>query len=211
MVQGELFRESERIAETSLPKRSALAAYTISISGDKALIGFLVLSVLSILLYCFGVEQGKRSVEKHFESTLPSHGQILGDTQKERAKNPILDTNSTSQDLVVLEAESNSNAVSEENVKLQPEPAQTHSTLSNKLPRDGQYTLQLVTYTNELLAKKEVDHLAKIGHESFVIPSGRFFQVCVNYYPSKSAARFALNGLHIEGRYPGAYIRPVVR
>ena len=103
-------------------------------------------------------------MEKHFESTLPSHGQILGDTQKERAKNPILDTNSTSQDLVVLEAEPNSNAVSEENVKLQPELAQTHSTLSNKLPRDGQYTLQLVTYTNELLAKKEVDHLYVESH-----------------------------------------------
>ena len=77
--------------------------------------------------------------------------------------------------------------------------------------RKSDYTVQLVTYTTEALAIREVNRLKSSGYEGFVIPSGTYYQVCADYFASKLKARSVLERFRASGRYPGAYIRPVVR
>lgn len=54
--------------------------------------------------------------------------------------------------------------------------------------KSGNFTIQLVTHINENVAKKEMLALKNKGYKPFVIPSGKYIQVCVGNYPEKEDA-----------------------
>lgn len=82
------------------------------------------------------------------------------------------------------------------------------------LPGGKSFTIQLVTYKNEKLARREADNLTAKGHRAFVIPSGKYFQVCIETFEEKAQASRKLSELQADGYqklYQGAFVRPVAR
>jgi cell division septation protein DedD len=79
------------------------------------------------------------------------------------------------------------------------------------LKKLGKFTVQLVTYNDKTQAENEISRLKSKGYEGFIIPSGHYYQVCASYFDTKSNARSQLEELKQTGRYPDAYIRPVIR
>jgi hypothetical protein len=78
-------------------------------------------------------------------------------------------------------------------------------------PRKG-FTIQVITYTGAQKAQQEVQKLIQKGHSAFVIPSGKYFQVCIESFGDKKAAMQKLTKLRTDGyhkTYPGAFVRPV--
>lgn len=76
--------------------------------------------------------------------------------------------------------------------------------------REG-YTIQLITYISERLANEEVAKLSKKGLQAFVVPSGKYYQVCLQTFKDKKAAVQKLAELKktqaYKTSYPGAYIK----
>lgn len=77
-------------------------------------------------------------------------------------------------------------------------------------PAVGKYTIQVITFTSQSRAEEEVRKLKEKGYPSFIIPGGRFFQVCVDRFETLNEARQKLFLLKEEGFAPrDAYIRPL--
>jgi len=213
MVQGELFREEQSDDLRTSDGGSFFSRYKMTLKLDQVLIGSISVLVLFILTYSFGVERGKRSIESKLDSLIPSYGEILKTKvvlENVIAKNDV----GGAQEEMVLLVGVDTVAVSKGS------EADKHETSdgseANVLPsadhkHKSDFTVQLVTYNSRDLAALEVNRLRLKGYEGFVIPSGQYFQVCVDYFSSRSKANSHLERFRSGGRYPDAYIRPVVR
>lgn len=219
MVQGELFREessSDRINHFGIDaKNSFLSHYRLTVSLDKLFLVLITIVVIFVLTYSFGVERGKRVMEKRLETLFPTHSETVATAPY----SGDVEESMTFEKTVLLVNDEESKA-KEEAVEPIVEPViqpllQSTGTKrvspSRDLTREGKYTVQLVTYVDQRLAEQEVTRLKSKGHGGFIIPSGRYFQVCVNYFENLSKARSLLKQLRENGRYPDAYVRPVVR
>jgi len=98
----------------------------------------------------------------------------------------------------------------------QAEDAQSPEVSTPKAPEtaksDGRFTIQLITYVTQARADKEVKSLTEKGHRAFIIPSGKYFQVCVDRFGHKQDASLHLGTLNRRGyakHYEGAYVRMV--
>ena len=207
MVQGELFREEHQAYHVghfdARAKKSFLSRYQITVSLDQLLLVLIGVTVVFSLTYSFGVERGKRAMEKRLESLIPLHSEVIP-AQTETTE--IL-PNPPKEEAVLL--------VNQKDEKGVP-AVKSIEAPKNPLPavdarKQGNYTIQLVTYMSEDLAAREIDHLKSKGYEGFVIPSGSYFQVCANYFNDRSKAKTSLKQLLELGRYPGAFVRPVIR
>jgi hypothetical protein len=229
MVQGELFREENStsglsgFAET---RKSFLSRHQVALTLDKALVVSIAFVIMFALTYSFGVERGKRAVEKNFESLLPDHVDTVSFNLGAKKK----PDRATKKDETVILVNQSPTPVSED-ISIESRIPQTAQALSDDLmqtvqevkrtpdvafptvdlTRKGSYTIQLVTYADEKLAVREIDHLKTKGLAAFVIPSGRYYQVCAHYFEDKTTAKSFLKQFSDISRYPGAYIRPVIR
>ncbi len=80
-----------------------------------------------------------------------------------------------------------------------------------EVPKQG-FTIQVVTYAGAQKAQQEVQKLIQKGHSAFVIPSGKYYQVCIESFGDKKTAAQKLTKLRTDGyqkTYPGAFVRPV--
>lgn len=217
MVQGELFREEAQESHFSgfsgSAKKSFLSRYELSITLDKLLLGVVALLVIFVLSYSFGVERGKRIMEKRLETLIPKHSEVLAtvteaaDEHQKSAQETVLII-----DQPTLKAQEMPASVTAPVTPKNAEPQKPASLLPPPdLSKGRTYTIQLVTYMDEKKTAIEVNRLKAKGHEGFVIPSGPYFQVCVNYFESHSKALSWIKQFRDAGRYPGAYVRPIVR
>jgi len=72
------------------------------------------------------------------------------------------------------------------------------------------YTIQMVTYTSRKLAEEAVEKLAKKGRRAFIVPSGKFMQVCVEAFESRDQASMILREFKSSRLVPpDAYVRPI--
>ena len=220
MVQGELFREEGTVSNLSGSgfdrKKSLLSRFQLTISFDKFLIGLIGLTVVFVLTYSFGVEHGKRVMEKQIQTMFPAQTNPISTATQSAAEDHSAQPVQKKTVLLVGEPVSSEEQAAQEVVsepaKAPPlAPERTVPSLPMAVLSKGRYTVQLVTYNNEQLAEREVRRLVSKGHEGFVIPSGSHFQVCVNYFETRTKAVYFLNRFPDSARYPDAYIRPVVR
>ena len=239
MVQGELFTDQNSasgLGGLDRARKPFLSRHQVALGLDKLLLIFIAFVVMFALTYSFGVERGKRAVEKNFESLLPEHTDTVSIHVGASDS-----TQPAAGDETVILVNQNQNQLSvSENTPISPEANASNllssSTLSEEvsqglnqatLPADsaapkpafpivdstkkGSYTIQLVTYGDEKQAVHEIDLLKAKGHAGFVIPSGSYYQVCANYFEDKAKAKSFLKQFSEISRYPGAYIRPVIR
>jgi len=72
------------------------------------------------------------------------------------------------------------------------------------------FTIQLVTYQSEKRTREKVDFLNRNGHQTFMLPKGKYFLVCFGVYADKKEAaqklaEFKKSSLGKE--YKDAYLR----
>ncbi|MBI4368117.1 MAG: SPOR domain-containing protein [Candidatus Omnitrophica bacterium] len=216
MVQGELFREEGSSysfnAIDSGKGKSFLRRHQITLTLDQLLLASLACVVAVALVYCFGVERGKRTMEKQVQNLVSERSETIPASEtpiavRGRQMEAVLMVN---QEPAAESKVMTPQAETSQEVTIHV-PKQTQGFPLVDLSNSERYTVQLVTYVDEKMASREIDRLKAKGHNGFVIPSGRYFQVCANYFESTRQAKDFLKQLRETGRYPDAYIRPVVR
>lgn len=209
MVQGELFREEDNRLEAASENKSFLSRTRVSFTLDKGLFGLIGLMAIFVLTYSFGVEQGKRAME--FQSKTLTSMPAQASPQKTLQSAP-----GDPQEGIVLMVDQTKGITSQARAT-EPE---ANEPVSREIPAKlaaaksvpgGSYTVQLVTYKLEAQAQREIERLKTSGRNGFVIPSGRYYQVCADRFQTRGEAASALKRLRLENRYHDAFVRPVVR
>jgi cell division septation protein DedD len=73
------------------------------------------------------------------------------------------------------------------------------------------WTIQLITYVGQVKANEEVKKLKAKGWDAFVIPSGKYAQLCVGKFNTKNEAERFMSEVRGLKTYSGAYVRRVKR
>ena len=220
MVQGELFVENpSSIRESEKTVNAFFSKLHLSLSFDRLLIITICSVVLFVFTYAFGVERGKRHMERRLASLISTQSDTVvtaadSDSKEDRSKPSDLKLIKAS-DKAEVSASFVGPTAKKENQKGSPisDEAVSASQLFPvaDLSRKSDYTVQLVTYKAKELAAREINRLKSSGHDGFVIPSGDYFQVCTNYFNNRGEAKAFLGRLRSSGRYPDAFVRSVVR
>ena len=205
-MQSDLFDVSREIPiAQSAPKVSFLERTRISLRLDHFVLSMIVMMVFYVFIFSFGVEKGKRFA--------------MAELRAERDKRQYVTEELTKK---VFEArEANQTAI--QPGKIQPAaiaaiaPTETVTTSSAPsaestmiIAAQGKYTIQVITYTSGKQAEEKIKLLMEKGRKGFVIPSGKYKQVCVDGFQTKANASEALRQLQSEGLVPrDAYVRPM--
>ena len=188
---------TENTADT---KVSCLEKTFITLRLDQTIGLALVLLVIYVLTFSWGVEKGKRASHES-PAVRPASAEVLS---------PVVAPAVVATVSRNLPAESVISVVPQE----VPIPvAELPKPVAKVAPRpDGKFTIQHVTYMTQSAAEREIQKLAQKGYSSFVIPSGKHLQVCIAAFQSRQDATKILKQLRTQGLVSGdAYVRPMVR
>ena len=204
-MQRDLFRDL-RAEETELNEPlpvsqmqpSFFERVRIVLTLDKIILWSLLNLTAMVFIYSAGIEHGIKSSRqanpsdvKVSEALISVKDQTVESSVKPEASTP---ENKSQEPSAVTDA----SAAAENMVAL----------------KTGTYTIQLATYRRKDQAETEVVRLKKKGHDAFIIPSGKFFQVCVEKFEKRPEAFQKLLELRSGGLdrvYHGAYVRPMAK
>jgi len=205
-MQQDLF-DSGFISSSSsmrLRKTDFLGRFRVSLRLDQVLMGLIVMLFFCVVIFSFGVEKGKRDAKEEIAAERAKRGNILQAFRVKRfiGVDPILEasqirsTPQKMQEVVHRRAEA-----------LQ---AKVLETTEAPKPISGNYTIQMITYVTESAANRQLHALSKRGYQGFVIPSGKYLQICVNSFDSRQKAAQTLISLRNLGIVPqDAYVRTI--
>lgn len=184
--------------DSTVPKSSYLEKTFLTLRLDQTIGLTLVLLVIYVLSFSWGVEKGKKSLENQGVRSVPV--EVLS---------PVVP-----QAVVASVVKTPSIAVNDEPVP--KEIPATVAEVSKPAPKvirpEGKYTIQHVTYITQAAADREIQKLAQKGYTSFVIPSGKHLQVCIAAFETRQNASKTLRQLRTQGLVSNdAYVRPMVR
>lgn len=215
-MQRDLFKdfqvEEEKKKIEPLPPQetrpSLFERVGIHLTLDQLILWVLINITSFVFIYSLGVEQGMKLLKRG--SSIDQSERVLLTAGEET---PTTFQNTRTDELPVA-VEADHQVVPDQEsvpelVKVQPT---TLIPVAEQNRKGRSFTIQLVTYRSETQAKREIEKLTQKGHEAFVIPSGKFFQVCVDRFEGKDQAFRKLLVLRTEGYhqiYHGAYVRPV--
>ena len=204
-MQRDLFRDLKaEEAETNEPvpvnqmQPSFFERVRIVLTLDKIILWALLNITAMVFIYSAGIEHGIKSSRQANPSDVKvSETQLsVKDQTVEASVKPEVST---------LENKSQVPSAATDIAV----PAETTVAL-----KTGTYTIQLATYRRKDQAETEVLRLKKKGHDAFIIPSGKFFQVCVEKFEKRPEAFQKLLELKSGGLdrvYQGAYVRPLAK
>ena len=181
--------------ESPVTKTSFLEKKFITLRIDQTIGLTLVLLVIYVLTFSWGVEKGKQS--SHESQTIRS-----------------VVFESPSPAVVASVAKTSSMVTRDESVprEIPITVAELPKPVAKVAKPDGKFTIQHVTYITQSAADREIQKLAQRGYSSFVIPSGKHLQVCIAAFQSRQDASQLLKQLRAQGLVSGdAYVRPMVR
>lgn len=103
-----------------------------------------------------------------------------------------------------------------ESSPIPPAPAAPHVEVQDFTvrPSDNFFTIQLVTYKTSQAAHQEATKWKEKGFRSFIIPSGKYYQVCIDLFekmPEAHEKLMDLKGTDLGRLYQDAFVRPVRR
>ncbi len=194
--QLELF-DVQGSSTSSSHRKETWAGWSLHLRYDQLLLGSIASLIGLTVIFAFGVERGKQLVrsERVLLARLPSQDAqapaATPMTLPERpvaaipAKPVVAATPSTQQLLV---------------------PAQPVLSKPSSSPTlTSRYAIQVVTYSQPHLAKKELDRLQAIGERAFLVTRQGHTVVYVGPFPSKSNASQKLTQL--KGRYQDCFLK----
>jgi cell division septation protein DedD len=186
--------------DSTASKISCLERNFITLRLDQTIGLALVLLVIYVLTFSWGVEKGKKSSRE-------SHGVRSASAAVLPSVVAPVAVATVSRNLPVESVEASIPKEVLIPVAELPKP------VAKVAPRpDGKFTIQHVTYMTQSAAEREIQKLAQRGYSSFVIPSGKHLQVCIAAFQSRQDASKILKQLRTQGLVSGdAYVRPMVR
>jgi cell division septation protein DedD len=201
-MQQDLFHVPGQIAAKEEPQTWAfLERYRLTLRLDQALVAMIVLIMAYVLIFSFGVENGKRFAFEEIKAERAKRDQMVSELREKLEGKPIAEpAEETTEPHVSAPVE----AVEE--TEISQEPSTTEKAEAAKPA--GKFTIQLVTYTMKSQAELTVKTLAEKGVEAFVVPSGKYWMVCVNRFESQKLAQDFLTQLKSQGIAPAdAFVR----
>ena len=210
-MQGDLFHIPVHATSFNPSQTSFLERFRVSLRMDHLIVLLIIQVVIFVIVFSAGVEKGKRSLAV---SSIPQSVQAAADV-------PVLP-----QPIAVTESKPAIEAVMPLPVAAEVQPAIkvkqpipdsdisiteiSDQKLKAITPErlDGKYTIQLVTYKSDSQAQKQIEFLEVKGYRGFVVPSGDYYQVCINAFESKQSALSQLQNLQLQKLAPNdAYVR----
>lgn len=194
-MQGELFSIKTAGSIDDSSKLNAaqpnwLDRFQFTLRLDHMAVAAITALVLYVLVFSFGVEKGKRIAVKEIRAERIKQRQIAQELLKSQV------TATVSSPVI--------SAVHEPARPPVPQSVEPGTALNAK------YTIQMITFTNRTRAEEEVKKLKEKGFQGFIIPGGKFFQVCVDAFEKMNDAKAKLLRLKQDGFAPqDAYIRPL--
>ncbi len=198
--------EEERVKKVPDPK-----VLSHNLDFRNYAIGISVVGVVIIILvYSYGVYSGSRS-----KKPVPAEISVASPVQQvsNADQNAMLLENvekmmqlPLSQERPVIKPEVNAQVES----TIKPEETGTPN-IETPAPKDF-YTIQLVAYEQESMAKLEARKLLAQGYKPLILRSSNFFKVCIGKFPIKEQAELELQRIKttFDGRtYYDAFIRLV--
>lgn len=213
MSQQDLFDFSSRGADiprasVEAPAKTAfsfLEQTRVSLRLDHLLTLSIALMVGMALIYAGGIEKGKRSGWNLNTSTHSK--QEIQTVKSFPSEIKVTDTSAVSVPEMAMGEVLSASSVSRSTYSKTESLISTKKTTSTP---DGSFTIQLATYRAESIAQKRIEALTSQGLEGFLIPSGSYYQVCVNGFSKKIEATQSLTRLKSKGIAPrDAYVRMI--
>lgn len=204
-------------------KESFSERMKVTLRLDQIIVGMISLLVIYVLVFSFGVEKGKRFALAELKAE-----RLKRQTMVQELGQKILEMKG--QEMTQLQAVNAAHLQSRQAAILGTRPAVTQvqsmtpvvttatpvaTTVSATAPGtpasaalSSGFTVQTVTFNSKAQAEKSIQTLASKGQEAFLIPSGRFFQVCLGKFASKQEATAKMAQLKASGVAPkDAFIR----
>jgi SPOR domain len=184
--------------DSTVRKASCLEKTFITLRLDQTIGLALVLLVIYVLSFSWGVENGKKSSEIQGVRPVPAEVLSPGDSQA----------------VVASVSKAPLSAVIEQSVptEVPVTVAELPKPVAKVVKPDGKYTIQHVTYITQAAADREIQKLAQKGYKAFVIPSGKHLQVCIEAFMMRQDASKVLKQLRAQGLASSdAYVRPMAR
>ena len=200
--QHELFEEFAQdepknrrlLKDTSNSKR-----IKIHLSPDKIVIAAIVLLFFLVLAFSLGVERGKKIASNRIppESTEAQNDEKMSSDQAAAPaeKTAALEVENTN--MIIAQAES------------ETEPAEKDASESGQnvsaAAQSAKYTVQVIAYTNQSRAERELEKLKKSGYEAFIISGNKYHIICIGRYPSRQEAKKACS--KFDEMYKGCFVK----
>ncbi len=175
-------------------KKNILEKNILSLRLDQAIGLVLVLMVFYVVVFSMGFEKGKRSI--HNSQVLKSSAPVA----------PVSEP--LPRNLLLYEDTALPSAGEKALVATVPQQIPIPAVVSDKSSNQesdtessrpaGKYTIQHVIYTTRSAAEREVLRLTQKGERAFIVPSGKYIQVCLAGFTTKKEADQYLKQLRTQ-------------
>ncbi len=208
-MQADLFGPTSvsQVNPNSAPKIDFLGRTRITLRLDQGLILLIALLMVYVLIFSFGVEKGKRFAMAELTAERVKHEQMIRELRDKIFVSPATEGTET----VSATEDSAQGTISKAVPFSAPETSITSAALTPASERpSGKFTIQILTATSQVAAERAMKNFSINGHQPFVIPSGKFQQICLDAFEARSKAIRVLNTLKAQGLVPrDAYVRPM--
>ncbi len=205
-MQTDLFESTPTVtspAVSGTPKVSFLERYRFTLRLDQAVAGVIGVVILFVFVFSFGVESGKKFAMAELKAERAKRERMA-----EEFRVQVIAQGGIVYDRPAAPPSSGESGKTEARAESKKEMESV--TLQTGGRPSGHYTIQLVTYASKEAAERQIKTLAEKGFQGFIIPSGRFQQVCVNGFETLSTATETLRELRSQGLAPqDAYVRNI--
>ena len=212
-MQKDLFGGPEpAVPPSPLQKSDFLDCTRISLRLDQTVIVLIALLGIYVLVFSFGVETGKRYAMAELKAERAKREKMV-----EELREKIFANNNNQVPEPITENEK----ITAQNLTPKTDK-QIHAAAASKLAvpveaktdavdkPSGKYTIQVITFTSQAFASKELKKFSHIGQKGFVISKGKYLHVCVGGFESRQKAIQLLTQLKEQGMAPrDAYVRPL--
>ena len=198
----------EKIKKTPLKGLTKPDKKKFTITHDRLNVIAILFIIILAVVFATGVEMGKGKTGYRLQAgdgsvPLPIHKEIpMPAKDQNTPTEATTDTTNIATQLTSREKEPPVKEVKKEEPSKEASKKIQAKASSGK---SGNYTIQLVTHINENVAKKEILALKNKGYKPFVIPSGKYIQVCVGNYPEKKGAIQSLK--KFKNMYGDCFVR----
>jgi len=213
----------------SSEKPAFLERYRMNMRLDQAVAGTIILIMIYVLVFSFGVEKGKRFAMEELKSERTKRDHMVNELRDKLIQNGLLPASEVSavnlNKPVSLVVAASSQAVATKPVVQQVTPVQAILPKDEGLGKDvnvpvnkegfftvpeGKYTIQIVTYKAQSAAERGARDLSEKGLQGFLIQKGSYWELCSQSFDSFAKAKDGLKDMKDKKLVPAdAFIRPL--
>ncbi|MBM3253060.1 MAG: hypothetical protein FJZ16_02250 [Candidatus Omnitrophica bacterium] len=194
--QLEFFKDIRRPQKRNLFFKKKLGfqrhAITLLVYYENLILFAIAFILILIVTFSIGIERGKK-----LQMSIQSFNRPSASPIQKNITQPLLEQKTYTKQMEVKKTS--------DVVNIQGTITTLKKSTSERAIPFGTYLIQVATYTNKKLAEKEKENLLKIGVNSFVVVSGKFYQVKAGPFNNKEDA------LNLQKRlkrfYRDCYIR----